>query len=312
MSTLGRAFTTRRAKQSLSGGSSEGFPQRSNTTKGYGSIRNKISAPVELVHTTNMLSYNAPDIFPGQPKSATSTSSSSKSSDDESDSAHTSASSPPTSPDIPTAPKRDMSPEPNHLSSYFAAPVQDVKPEPKPEIPQRAPSHTSKGSRSYSQLNRQRSVSQMSEISQRTLSNKASSTFSRSSSTSTSTSSTSHNSAHVQHAAKLSNASVTVPPPRVPSRPLRAAQSQPTLQPHRKELSQSHPFGHELAQVSEIAEEFGLKDQLHVFDTEEKELRELGLCKFNANDYLGEIQGLYESIFGIAPLMPKAQAQLWI
>ncbi|KAH8884009.1 hypothetical protein GQ53DRAFT_408625 [Thozetella sp. PMI_491] len=311
MSSIGRAFTTRRAKQGFQ--SSESAPQRSNTTKGFGSIRNKISGPVELVHTTNMLSYNAPDIYPKEPKSATSISSSGKSDDDMSDSARTSSSSPPTSPDIPTAPKRDMSPEPNHLSSYFAAPGHEVASGPKPEIPQRAPSHTSKGSKSYSNLGRQRSMSQLSEQSSRTVSTKASFTFSRSSSTSTNTSASSHLSSHSHHVPKLSNPPVPAAPPRVPSVPLRSAQSQPQLQQHRKDYSQTHPFGKELAQVSEIAEEFGVKDRLNVIDAEEKELQEMGLCKFRAEDYLDEIQGLYDSIFGLVPRPLKAPApELWI
>jgi hypothetical protein len=311
MASLGRAFTTRRSKPTLQ--NNDAFLQRSTSTKGFGSIRNKISGPVELVHTTNMLSYNAPDIHQNQPMSATSKSSSSRSSVEElSDSAPTTASSPPTSPDISTAPKRNMSPEPNHLSCYFTVPGQDSTVSAKPPaIPQRAPSHTSKGSKSYSALHRQRSTSQISEQSHRTVSTKTSLSYSRSSSGSTHTSATSHHSAQLAPTPKSPGISIMVPPPRVPSGTLRTAQSQPQLQQHRKEYSQTHPFGQELAQVTELAEEYGVKDRLNVVEVEEKELQALGLSKFSAQDYLGEIQELY-SVFGLSSRPLKAAAESWI
>lgn len=57
----------------------------------------------------------------------------------------------------------------------------------------------------------------------------------------------------------------------------------------------SHPFGKELAQVNEIAEEFGAIARL--LDEEEQEITSKGLCKFNVEDYLDEIAGLYGGIF---------------
>lgn len=57
----------------------------------------------------------------------------------------------------------------------------------------------------------------------------------------------------------------------------------------------SHPFGKELAQVNEIAEEFGATARL--LDEEEQEMMSKGLCKFNVEDYLDEIAGLYGGIF---------------
>jgi hypothetical protein len=62
--------------------------------------------------------------------------------------------------------------------------------------------------------------------------------------------------------------------------------------------SHSHPFGKELAQVSEIAEEYGIsKEKLAVVDEEEQELVSRGLLKFRAEDYISEIQGLFMSAF---------------
>lgn len=79
---------------------------------------------------------------------------------------------------------------------------------------------------------------------------------------------------------------------------------------HRKDFAHSqHPFGHELAQVSEIAEEYGVKEQLNEFDVERQELTVKGLHKFSADDYLSEIQGLLSSF--LAEAKPLATA-LWI
>lgn len=52
----------------------------------------------------------------------------------------------------------------------------------------------------------------------------------------------------------------------------------------------AHPFSKELAQVNELAEELGLSES--VVDEEEKILRRKGLRKFDAADYMAEIQGL--------------------
>lgn len=315
--SLARAFTTRRVKQGLQTAEGDSVPQRSNTiAKSIGMLRHKpsttaalrpkISGPLELVHTTNVLSYNAPDLFP---KSAASTASSAQSDDGMSD-APTNASSPPTSPDVP--PQRSMSPEPNHLSCYFAAPGQPAaaaqpakqetavaKPD-APAIPQRSPSHTKKAS--YEALNRHRSVSRLSEQSTRTVSTKASFTFSRSSSTSTSTTATSHVSSPAPYQqSKPSSVSFAAPPPTA------ALPAPPKVQyPHKKEYSESHPFGQELAQVTELAEEFsGSREKLSTSD----DLSALGLFKFSAEEYLSEIQGLLSELLGDA--RPTAAA-LWI
>ncbi|KAH8910594.1 hypothetical protein BR93DRAFT_276871 [Coniochaeta sp. PMI_546] len=312
--SIARAFTTRRVKQSLQTADGDTAPQRSNTIakSSFGTLRHKpsttavlrpkISGPIELVHTTNMLSYNAPDLFP---KSAASTASSAQSDDGMSD-APTNASSPPTSPDVP--PQRSISPEPNHLSCYFTAPGQAAaqpakqetavaKPD-APVIPQRAPSHTKKAS--YEALNRHRSVSRLSEQSTRTVSTKASFTFSRSSSTSTSTTSTSHLSSPAPYQqSKPSSVSHVAPPPTT------ALPAPPKVQyPHKKEYSESHPFGQELAQVTELAEEFSGREKTSTAD----DLSARGLFKFSAEDYISEIQGLISEFLGDA----RPTAALWI
>jgi hypothetical protein len=62
-----------------------------------------------------------------------------------------------------------------------------------------------------------------------------------------------------------------------------------------KSTDPDHPFGKELAQVNEIAEEFGATVRL--LDEEEQDLMSMGLCKFGVEDYLDEIAGLYGGIY---------------
>ncbi|CAK7212118.1 hypothetical protein SBRCBS47491_001364 [Sporothrix bragantina] len=367
--SLARAFTTRRVRQTLelkdnkdAGGNnassatttSESFLSRSKTTKAFtthGSIRNKISAPVELTHTTNMLSYSAPDINPRVNTRAAAitsspSSSSSAKSDDESDSGYTAASTPPTSPDTPFPDdKRAMSPEPNHLSCYFMPPRQ-MTPEASglgiatvdsaspnanasstappqagtaafpaseaPAIPKRAPSHTKK---SYDGLARNRSISRMSEQSVRSLSTKASFSFSRSSSSSTSTSVTS-----TSHTGTV-KPSHPVPPPVTHTPSISITAAPPVT--HKKDYSETHPFGHELAKVSELVEEFGKETEEEqqqqqpstttystnpIFAEEERELARQGLKKFSAESYISDIQSLMSTFFADA----RPVATVWI
>jgi hypothetical protein len=300
--SLARAFTTRKGRMSNDLGDSK-MPQRSITHKGSApqSLRTKISGPVQLVHTTNMLSYNAPDL----PRSGRSNSVTAKS-DFDSDALSAGDSTPPTSPEASPA-DECPSPQPNHLSSYFIAPgkpvARDLQPESAPAIPKRSPSHTKKNS--YDALARQRSVSQMSRDSDRTVSTKRSITFSRSSSTSTRASSTSHVSAQHSH---LSGKET--PPPIPAVTPLSSPQLQqgplPRLIP---EIA--HPFGAELAQVTELAEEYSnAKNALYVIDEDEQYLQSHGLMKLSVDDYMNDVQELFSLFFQQPPKrMPKLSQQ---
>jgi len=200
----------------------------------------KISAPVELLSTTNMLSYNAPDLYPSSSRSV----SQSSQSGDESDRS-TGMASPPSS--VESSP---TTPEPNHLSCYFGKPT--ATDNDAPLIPRRAPSHTKKNSI-------ERSSSRMSA--------------SRKTSLST-----------LRSSINIITGNTDVP--------------------------EQHPFGNELAQVSELAEEYGIsKETLAVVDEEEQELVSRGLFKFGAEDYMSEIQGLFLSTFGdVRPAM----SSMWI
>lgn len=298
-SSLSRAFTTRRAKLSGDLDNSK-MPQRSNTTtRTAQSLRHQISAPVQLVHTTNMLSYNAPDL----PRSARSNSTNSSFDDDDSDTLpHTAGSSPPTSPDV--APHEHLGVAPNHLSSYFVAPGKPFTAPAAakldaPAIPKRSPSHTKKNS--YDAIARQRSISRMSKDSEHTISTKASSTFSRSSSTSTNASLGSRSS--TSRAQKQS-----VPP--LPSSMTMPAVPTTVSHPPRTQ-KESNPFGQELAQVTELAEEYGVKSQMRAMDEDEEYLQSRGLAFWSASDYLSEIQSLSASFFPES-LNIKPAAPLWI
>lgn len=349
--SLARAFTTRRAK--VFGGDGEGKPSRSLTVKGAngGSVRSKISAPMQLVSTTNMLSYNAPDIVPRngpkisapvelthttnalsydapdiqkEPKTAASDSSMSFRSDGDSDHIHTAASSPPTSPDtaFPRSSEDNfvkpssVTPEPNHLSCYFTLPgeASTVGAPAVPSLPKRAPSHTSKAREPLSpktsvsqrlnhklsiseRMGRKPSLSTMSEQSSRSVSSKASGSFSRASSASTSTTASSQSFA--AHKTALA-------PPPVP-----AALSLPQ---HKGPSPAAEPFGHELAQVTELAEEYATsaaEKTRRMATAEDRELADRGLQKFSPEEYVAEISSLISTFFGEVR-HAKTPAPQWI
>ncbi|TVY31971.1 hypothetical protein LOCC1_G008930 [Lachnellula occidentalis] len=257
--SLARAFTTR-GKRNTKETAESPLPQRSFTTKHAfpaGTIRHIISAPVELISTTNMLSYSAPDIFPKTSASANSTTSSRTSnSDDDSVRSATMPESPLSSPDGSLHGSMPSSPEPNHLSCYFGSGSGD---EGAPKIPRRAPSHTKKNAEMVA---RKRSISRISS---------------------------------------QKNSVSTV----------RSSINMFSPQSNTPEESEQHPFGNELAQVSEIAEDYGIsKETLTIVDREEQELLSRGLFKFRAEDYMSEIQGFFQSAFNDArPTMPSS---MWI
>jgi len=245
--SLARAFTTRKAKPPQI---SAPYPQRSLTTKQSfpsGTIRHKISAPVELISTTNMLSYNAPDLYP---------SSVSSHSGDDSDSVPSLTHSPSASPDSSSRGSMPGSPEPNHLSCYFGSPARGSTSsnEDAPVIPKRALTHTKKSHETFA---RNRSISRAS--SQR-------------------------------------KASITS-----------FARDSINMFSANPDTSEPHPFGNELAQVSELAEEYGVQGEMQVIAEEEQELISRGLFKFCADDYMNEIHGLFEEAF-----MSNRPTAMWI
>ena len=59
--------------------------------------------------------------------------------------------------------------------------------------------------------------------------------------------------------------------------------------------SNPHPFGRELAKVSEVAEDFGAASSFMV--DEEQEILNKGLFKFSVDDYINEIAGMYGGVY---------------
>lgn len=206
--------------------------------------RGNISGPVQLLSTTNMLAYDAPDLkTAGMTSSSTVSLQSAEGSD--ASASPSSVVTPLTSPGPSSHEASPIEPEPNHLSDYFPKRSATVTSHPRsstsstttdsaPLVPQRALSHTK---RSHQELARKRSLSRVSG-----------SQFNA-----------------VRSAHELFQAT-----------------------------SAAHPFGKELEQVNEVAEEFGAT---HLLDEEGLLLQRKGLCKFTAADYQLEIHDLYSSIF---------------
>ncbi|KAG4033396.1 hypothetical protein MFRU_005g04030 [Monilinia fructicola] len=256
--SLARAFTTRRAKKQLDISAPSPTAQRPTTPRfAYGTInRAQISGPTELLSTTNMLSYNAPDLYPKDAsKRIASSSTASTHSGEESDTSRMTSSTSLTSADTLSIESRSpITPAGDNLSGFnFGKKSVDITSgDEAPGIPKRAPSHTKKN---HEIVSRKNSVARMSSPK----------------STSTARSSMHMFSANVEEVA----------------------------------AADPHPFGNELAQVTEIAEEYGItKETLAVVDEEEQELLSRGLFKFRAEDYMSEIQGLFMTAFGdVKPTM---------
>ncbi|KFZ13131.1 hypothetical protein V502_06754 [Pseudogymnoascus sp. VKM F-4520 (FW-2644)] len=272
---LSRAFTTRKGSKSQN---TAPVPTRSLTTKhsfSAGTIRNKISGPMELLSTTNMLSYNAPDLHP--------ISTSPISSGDESDIPSMSHSTS-TTPDSSvrgsgSSNTTPISPSPNHLSSYFAN-ADNKQPtstttatDAAPSIPQRAMSHTKK---SHEILSRQRSTRQSSHTSSHT---------------------SSHSSTSASRKPSISH----------PRTSIDFFSAAPAFD------STANPFTNELAQVRELAEEYSGGATRRALSEEEEDLYARGLCKFSAEDYMAEIEGLYCEMVGKPmKVQQPSSSSMWI
>ena len=233
--------------------------------------RSQISLPIELISSTNVMAYEAPDIRPANPHSPLSASSSAsfKFSDD-SDAPRSSTSSM-TSPDISREPSPTVA-EPNKQASYFQQPIMKLATKPfpgsnapaklqtsssqenlRPSLPQRAMSHTKT---THQALARKRSTR---------LSDKSNEP--------------------VAHPAPLS--------------PMKVSKSKPSTelpQKHPQPEHREHPFGAELAQVQEVAREFGVKD-VRILDEEEQWIIDQGFGRYTADEYIKEIEPLFATRF---------------
>jgi hypothetical protein len=252
-------------------------PTRSQTVKIPNIDRSKISLPVALVSTTNMLSYNAPDLATmdlATMRSVASSNSLGQSSADDSDhsvstrSRASSHGSRDTLTDASSVESSPTSPAPNHLSGYFPGPgktlkksasttsLQQVKEEviePVPAIPQRALSHSK---RAHERLAHKRSLQNVST---------------RGSMSST------RNSREQRSSLDMFTGTIA---------------------------EEAHPFGRELEQLNEVVEEFGGVVRDAETEADLSVMRSKNLAIFCAAEYLADIEPLFTSRFGIPNQAP--------
>ncbi|KAF2799113.1 hypothetical protein K505DRAFT_231752 [Melanomma pulvis-pyrius CBS 109.77] len=228
--------------------------------------RSKISSPVALISTTNMLSYDAPDISSlGLASSSTSTSSTHSADDSDHSTTRSRASSHgsrDTLTDASSVSSSPTSPAPNHLSGYFA---------PSSKVPRRSAS-----SGNMQQRNSE-TVEAIPAIPERALSHSKR--------------------AHERLAQKRSLQNIK---PRASLGSVRSSREhRASLDMFRSTIAEdSHPFGKELEQLNEVAEEFGGVVRDAEMEADIVAIREQGLATFCAADYLQEISPLVNNHFG--------------
>lgn len=291
--SIARGLTKRMKRSDVekASGPAPPLPNRSLTvrTPGKSIDRAQISGPVALVSTTNMLSYNAPDIASldveavRQASTSLASTRSTRSTHSADDSDHSittrsrasSHASRETLTDASSINSSPTSPAPNHLSGYFTSANKNLRKsassgnlqrlketveeeEPVPAIPERALSHSK---RAHERIAHKRSLQNM----PRSQSMRSSQQSARSSRGEHRTS------------ADIFN---------------------PTIE------EESHPFGKELEQLNEVAEEFGGAVRDAEMDADLAVLRERNLATFCAADYLAEIEPLFNQRFGIPHAAP--------
>lgn len=221
--------------------------------------RNRISSPVALLSTTNMLSYNAPDIATMRHASSSSSSTLSHSSAEESDHTLSSNRSRETLTDASSVDSSPTSPEPNHLSCYFPAtqpPHRSASSgnlfrkseltEKVPAVPERAVSHSR---RAHERVAHKRSLQNMK------------------------------------------------PPSSLHMRERSSREHRTSFDMFKGTIEEGHPFGKELEQLNEVVEEFGGVVMDVEMEEDIASMSQKGLAKLRATDYLDEIQPLYSGLF---------------
>lgn len=76
--------------------------------------------------------------------------------------------------------------------------------------------------------------------------------------------------------------------------------------------NETHPFGRELAQVSELAEEYSAQGRVAIMDEELQYLESRGLVRLSVSDYLGAVQSISTAFFPEENRTAAAAAPLWI
>ncbi|WPH02626.1 Hypothetical protein R9X50_00549100 [Acrodontium crateriforme] len=271
--SLVRALTTRRSKPALAAsGMPESVPyigRAASQRAGKPVVRAQISAPLALLSTSNMGFNNAEAIAGTSPIEFRGYSSSSSNSGDESDSSMLSSETVTDASSIDQSPLR-CEPEPNHLSCYFKPAVDTQSPTPSPRSSSRASLDTPK---------LPTRVPSHSKKAHETL----------------------HRKRTIQR--------IMSPPPSSSHEVSRRASSE-FFNPSTNSsfVEAQSPFGNELAQLDEVAEEFGAVMR----DAEDSEdavvMQTYSLAHFSASDYLSEIQGLISETF----FADEMSAPAWI
>ncbi|KAF2875020.1 hypothetical protein BDV95DRAFT_306391 [Massariosphaeria phaeospora] len=280
--SLARAVTKRMKRTDASSPSSPLQRTQSMKNPALQIDRAKISSPVALISTTNMLSYNAPDIATlRHPSSSTSSTHSADDSDNTVSTRRSRSSSHgsrDTLTDASSVEGSPTTPTPNHLSAYFSASgrgprksassgnLQQLKEEPVetvPAIPERALSHSK---RAHERLAQKRSLQNIHP--RRSMNSDRSSR---------------------EHRSSVDMFTSTI----------------------QEETPEVHPFGKELEQLNEVAEEFGGAVRSAEYEADIALIREQNLAQFCAAEYIAEIQPLFSKMFGI-PHTPAPAPLAWI
>jgi hypothetical protein len=242
----------------------------------------KISAPV-LLSTTNVQTINANDVATAQKmrKVSSVSSASSGNSDKESDASssprsrgtsvtdNSSVGSSPSSPRPGDSDSFTSSPSPRRAKSSFDLKSRSLPREPPPSVPARAPTHSKLA---HEQLARKKSLQNL--------------------------------------PARPPPPRSVPPPPPVPPVPPITREQRASADMFRATVAESHhPFGKELEQLDEIAEEFGgvVRDAAREADL--RVMRTRGLKKFCAEDYMADLTGLFAHYF---PAPAAARPVGWI
>lgn len=272
--SFSRAFSTRRKQPEMEISLPMFIGRAASQRGGKPVLRTQISSPMALVSTSNQHIHNAHTINGTSPIEIRHVSSgSTSSSSEDSDASRSSVHSHDTATDASSVDNSPISPEPetNHLSCYFKPAVDThsrststvTSPtqstfESTPRLPRRAPSHSK---RAHEGVHRKRSI-------QRMLSPPPSR----------------HSEREPQYRASADMFS---------SVPYSPQQTSFVEAP-----KETNPFGNELAQLDEIAEEFGQVVRSAERDADEVYMEAHGLGKFGAVEYGFDIADLARECFG--------------
>ncbi|KAL0254405.1 hypothetical protein SLS55_009880 [Diplodia seriata] len=326
---ISRSLTTRRAKkpEKVATAPSRAFSMKKASNPAINRVQ--ISGPVNLISTTNMLSYNAPDIAGTRQVSSESHSTSHS---EESDRSSTSSGSRGVSTDASSLDSLPTSPDTNHLTGFFdsakkAAPERSHT----PRSASNSGSHSKSSSRdqSYRSLESKRSMDNMQ--SKRSLDSKRS--FDAGPSKRTLETKRSIDSIRAaQEASRRAQEQIPDIPQRARSHSKEAHEvlarkrsirgmgppsslhgRSSSLQEQRSSVDMfssgagvesNHPFGRELEQLNEVAEELGGVIRDVEMDEDARYMVERGLQKFCASDYLAEIAPFMTATYAKRPMAP--------